>query len=91
MTSKECFNCGDRADDFAQALVKVTVNEKVKDETVDGKRKVVRRNRERWCCIECLLTTVASESFEEALDKVVGEDTEGKEVEQYRDLGVKDE
>ena len=71
MTSRpKCFNCGNHAGEngFAQALVKIYSNEEETAEIVDNKINPSYRTKKRWCCINCLLTTVASGSFQDALD-----------------------
>ncbi|WP_157573557.1 hypothetical protein [Haloplanus natans] len=66
----ECFKCEQKAGDggLAHGLVKIYSREEDEVTVVGGKRDVTYKTKQRWVCIECLLTTVARASFEEALD-----------------------
>lgn len=70
MSEPECELCenGVGQNGIKQALVKVYSREEESSEIVQsGKRKVDRETRERWICLECLLTKTGSSALEQGL------------------------
>lgn len=66
----ECFKCGYSSgqSEWREALVKIYSSEEEDVEIVDGKRDPTYETKERWCCLECLLTRVASNAFEAGME-----------------------
>lgn len=68
--SRKCYKCerGVSEGGFASALLRVYNSEVKQETTIAGNTRSIRKTKERWVCVKCLLTRIAKNPFKDALD-----------------------